>query len=451
MRSPLHALLALVAPTLIALTLIAASPAPAQDAAAEEGPPPLPEAVVDPATPVEDLVLRLTPLTRDELAAAAEAWLALVKEKTQEVVDAQIAAREAADAPGGDAEREKVVTLTEERRRLFASYSTVVDAWERKAGDADQIAAYRAYRTAIVVDETRSADYQTLLKQATAWALSEDGGVGLAIDLAVIAASLAGLIFVARMARRITRRGVARVPNLSKLLQAFFVVLVYWIVLAVGLMVVLSALGLDITPVFALIGGASFILAFALQSTLGNLAAGLMIMINRPFDEGDYVSVAGVAGTVKAVSIMSTTVTTPDNQVIVIPNASVWGDVITNVTTSPERRVDLVFGIGYGDDMGKAQEVLTRLVEAHPLVLDDPAPMIKVGALGASSVDFLVRPWVKGADYWTVYWDLTQQVKAAFDAEGISIPFPQQVEYSRPWSDVAPQKTIVPSDPDKKA
>ncbi|MEM1315009.1 MAG: mechanosensitive ion channel family protein, partial [Pseudomonadota bacterium] len=215
-------------------------------------------------------------------------------------------------------------------------------------------------------------------------------------------------------------------PNLSKLLQAFFVGVVYWLVLSIGLMVVLSALGIDVTPIFALVGGASFILAFALQSSLSNLAAGLMIMINRPFDEGDYVSVAGVAGTVKAVSVMSTTVTTPDNQVIVIPNASVWGDVITNVTTSSERRVDLVFGIGYADDMDRAAEVLREVVAAHPLVLKEPEPMIRVGALGASSVDFICRPWVKGADYWTVYWDLQQQVKAAFDAAGISIPFPQQ-------------------------
>jgi small conductance mechanosensitive channel len=372
--------------------------------------------VVDPATPPEELVLRLTPLTRDELARAAEAWLGLVKEKTEEVVDAQL----------GDADAARVDALTQERRDLFASYAEVVNAWERKAGDPDAIAAYRAYRTAIVVDETRTADAATLVRQAINWTLSEDGGIALAIDAAVIVVSLLALLIVARFVRRIARKGLDRVPTLSKLLRAFFVGVVYWIVLSIGLLVVLSALGVDVTPLFALIGGASFILAFALQSTLGNLAAGVMIMLNRPFDEGDYVSVAGVAGTVKSVTVMSTKVNTPDNQIIVIPNSSVWGDVITNVTASPERRVDLTFGIGYDDDVEKAQAILADLCAKHPLVLKDPETVIRVGGLGESSVDLLCRPWTRTADYWTVFWDLHQQVKAAFDANGISIPFPQR-------------------------
>ncbi|PKP64621.1 MAG: mechanosensitive ion channel family protein, partial [Alphaproteobacteria bacterium HGW-Alphaproteobacteria-8] len=208
----------------------------------------------------------------------------------------------------------------------------------------------------------------------------------------------------------------------------------YWVVLSMGLLVVLSGLGIDISPVFALIGGASFILAFALQDTLGNLAAGLMIMINRPFDEGDYVDVGGVAGTVKSVSIVSTTVATPDNQVIIIPNSKVWGNVITNVTTSQTRRVDLVFGIAYEDSIEQAQEVLEQVVTAHPLVLRDPAPVVRVNELADSSVNFVVRPWVKGGDYWTVYWDLTRQVKEAFDVAGISIPYPQQQVHFREGS-----------------
>jgi len=173
------------------------------------------------------------------------------------------------------------------------------------------------------------------------------------------------------------------------------------------------------------VGGASFIIAFALQETLGNLAAGLMIMINRPFDEGDYVQLAGLGGTVKHVSVVSTTVTTPDNQVIVIPNSKVWGDVITNVTASDTRRVDLVFGIGYGDSIEAAQKVLEEVVANHPLILDEPAPVIRVSELADSSVNFIVRPWTQTGDYWNVYWDLQRAVKEAFDANGISIPFPQ--------------------------
>ncbi len=190
-------------------------------------------------------------------------------------------------------------------------------------------------------------------------------------------------------------------------------------------MIVLSALGVDITPMFAIFGGGAFILAFAMQETLGNLAAGLMIMINRPFDEGDYVSIAGLGGTVKHVSIVSTEIITPDNQIIVIPNSKVWGDVITNVTASKTRRVDMIFGIGYNDPIEKAQSVLERAVAAHPLVLKDPAPVIRVHELADSAVNFIVRPWTKTSDYWAVYWDLHRTVKEAFDDAGISIPFPQ--------------------------
>jgi small conductance mechanosensitive channel len=190
-------------------------------------------------------------------------------------------------------------------------------------------------------------------------------------------------------------------------------------------MLVLALLGVNVTPLFALVGGASFIIAFALQDTLGNLASGLMIMVNRPFDEGDFVSVGGVAGTVKSVSIVSTKVVTPDNRVIVIPNSRVWGDVITNTSASDIRRVDLVFGISYGDSIEKAQQILERVVADHPAVLSDPAPVVRVNELSASSVDFICRPWVKTADYLSTQWDLTRSVKEAFDANGITIPFPQ--------------------------
>jgi small conductance mechanosensitive channel len=417
----------------------------AQEDAAEDGPS-VPEAVLAQDQAIDEMALRLTPLTVDELAAAAEAWRDIVKAKTEAVVEAQIAAKTSEDGDAAAAAREAATALADERKALFDLYSTVVDSWEKKGGDEAAISQYRAYRNSIIVEETRTADWQTLLARALDWLISADGGIKLAFDIGVVLAALFGLLFVARIVRRIARRHIVHVPNLSKLLQVFLVGLVYWIVLAFGLMVVLAGLGVDITPVFALVGGASFILAFAFQDTLGNLASGLMIMINRPFDEGDYVDVGGVAGTVKSVSIVATTVTTPDNQVIVIPNKNVWGNVITNVTTSDTRRVDLTFGIGYDDDIETAQRVLEELVAAHPLVLKEPAPTIRVGALGASSVDFIVRPWAKTVDYWSVYWDLTRQVKEAFDAAGVSIPFPQQDLHIR---DVAAIKTHSDTHPPK--
>jgi hypothetical protein len=208
----------------------------------------------------------------------------------------------------------------------------VLNSWETKGGDPDVIAGYRAYRAAILVDEARQADWRTLLAQASAWATNPEGGVALAINVGIIVAAFLGLLIVARIVRSFARRWIERIPNISRLLQAFLALVVYWLTIAFGLMIVLSALGVNITPLFALVGGASFIIAFAMQDTLSNLAAGLMIMINHPFDEGDSVDIGGVSGTVRSVSVVSTTVVTPENEVIVVPNSKVWGNVIRNAT-----------------------------------------------------------------------------------------------------------------------
>jgi small conductance mechanosensitive channel len=373
---------------------------------------------------LDDLQLRLLPLTVEELEALSGAWLGNARAATEAVVDKIIEIRTAGDA-APDALRDERAALGEERARVFEKFSSVVASFEAKGGNPDTVAAFRAYPASVAVEATARMTPMEVVENVLNWLVSPEGGIELATRIAIIVGALLGLLIVARIARGWARRIFGRVPTLSKLLQGFLAMVVYWLVIAFGLMVVLAALGVNITPLFALVGGASFIIAFAMQDTLGNLAAGLMIMINRPFDEGDYVTVAGVGGTVKNVSVVSTTVTTPDNQVIVIPNSKVWGDVITNVTASDTRRVDLTFGIGYDDSIEEAQHVLEEVVSNHPSVLADPAPVIRVNALNESSVDFVVRPWVKAADYWDVYWDLTRRVKEAFDARGISIPFPQ--------------------------
>lgn len=151
-----------------------------------------------------------------------------------------------------------------------------------------------------------------------------------------------------------------------------------------------------------------------------------MIMINQPFDEGDYIEVGGVGGTVRNVSMVGTTVATPDNRIIVVPNKNVWGNVIVNATASDTRRVDLVFGASYDDPIQEVLDLLKEQVGSHPKVLSDPPPDIRPNELGASAVNFVCRPWVKAEDYWDVKCDLTQSVKEAFDAKGLSMPFPQQ-------------------------
>jgi small conductance mechanosensitive channel len=402
---------------------------------------PFPESLDDPSIELADLQLRLVPLTADELSALAAAWQDHARSATQAVVDKTIEIR-SADAESAQQLRAERIALLDERELVFDKLAAVVESLEAKGGDPAEVASYRNYIAAVTVEEASRWTFQEFADSLIAWAFSRDGGGQLLFRIAIIVAAFFALLVVARVVRGWSSRALKRVPNLSKLLRGFVVMLAYWLTLAVGLMLVLAVLGVNVTPLFALVGGASFIIAFALQDTLGNLASGLMIMVNRPFDEGDFVSVGGVSGTVQSVSIVSTKVITPDNRVIVIPNSRVWGDVITNTSASDIRRIDLVFGISYDDSIEKAQEVMEQVVADHPAVLDDPAPVIRVNQLSASSVDFICRPWVKTADYLSTQWDLTRQVKEAFDANGITIPFPQTEMHVR----IAESETASPED-----
>jgi small conductance mechanosensitive channel len=361
------------------------------------------------------------------LSALAQRWQQIVRAQTEAVVETTIAVQ--AGAAGATDEQLEQARAT--RAQGFQRYSAVVTNLEKKGGDEAEVASYRAYRSAILIEEQQRSDWRTLATQTFKWLISPEGGLEFLINVGIVIGAFFGILIVARTVRAYVRRIFARVPNLSKLLQSFLVLVVYWVTIAVGLMIVLSGLGLDITPVFALVGGASFILAFAMQDTLSNLAAGLMIMVNQPFDEGDYVVAGGTAGTVKSVSIVSTTVTTPDNQIIVVPNSKVWGDVITNATASDRRRVDLEFGIDYGDDADKAMAVILEVANADPRVLRDPEPWVRVTNLGESSVDLTTRLWCNAADYWELKFALMKEVKTAFDRNGISIPYPHSVEIQK--------------------
>ncbi|MBA5762431.1 mechanosensitive ion channel [Vibrio sp. 404] len=237
----------------------------------------------------------------------------------------------------------------------------------------------------------------------------------------LIAKGLAGL------ARKIVTKTVSsKNLKMSQLMQDFFVSMSGKAVWVVGIMVGLSQIGLNLAPILTGFGIAGVIIGFALQDTLSNFAAGMMLLIYRPFDVGDFVYAGGVDGKVSHMSLVNTTIRTFDNQIIIVPNSKIWGDVIKNVTHERIRRVDMVFGIGYSDDLLLAESVLLDIVTSHPAVLRAPEPMIKVHTLNTSSIDFIVRPWVKTDDYWDVYWDVTKEVKLRFDREGISIPFPQQ-------------------------
>ena len=194
---------------------------------------------------------------------------------------------------------------------------------------------------------------------------------------------------------------------------------------AVLIVVVLGRLGVDVTPIIAGLGVTGFILGFAFQESLGNLASGLMIAINQPFTIGDYVIVAGNEGTVLKVDMMATELATADNKKIVIPNKSAWGGPITNFSALGRRRVDIKIGIDYASDVGKAIEIALAALKAVPGVLQDPAPAVSVASLDDSQVTLNVRPWAEGGEYWAVYNATCQAVKAAFEKNGVSIPFPQ--------------------------
>ncbi|ARN73555.1 hypothetical protein BST96_05135 [Oceanicoccus sagamiensis] len=239
------------------------------------------------------------------------------------------------------------------------------------------------------------------------------------------------VIFIFKMLANIVGKLVERSVStsslqLSNLLQDMIISSASRIVLITGVLIALSQVGFSLGPLLAGLGVAGFIVGFALQDTLGNFASGMMILIYRPFDNGDLIETGGVLGTVASMNLVSTTLLTIDNQTMIIPNNKIWGDVIKNITNQRHRRVDMVFGIGYGDDIEKTEKVLHDIVTSHDKVLPLPETTIRLHKLNDSSVDFIVRPWVNTADYWDVYWDITREVKMRFDREGISIPFPQR-------------------------
>ena len=199
------------------------------------------------------------------------------------------------------------------------------------------------------------------------------------------------------------------------------------LLLIVVIIIAVGSLGIDVGAGLVSISVVfGFVIGFAFQDMLGNLAAGFMIAMTKPFRVGDYVSAAGHDGTVKHVGVSNTTILSVDNKKIIIPNAMVWGDAITNYTAMNTRMIDLSIGIGYGDDINKAMRITMEVINNHENILKDPMPLVATDELGDSSVNLVVRPWVKTSDYWSVRRGLIQQIKQAFDKQGISIPFPQR-------------------------
>ncbi len=263
------------------------------------------------------------------------------------------------------------------------------------------------------------------MENVKTWAM--DNGPRMVFKFLLFLLILVVFKVLARFTGKVVRMSMASSKlQFSQLLQNMFVSVASNLVFILGLLVALSQLGFEIAPLLAGLGVAGFIVGFALQDTLSNFASGMMILIYRPYDVGDLIEAAGAFGKVSDMSLVCTTILTIDNQTLVVPNSKIWGDVIKNVTAQKVRRVDMVFGISYSDDIPQAETVLMSILEEHEKVLKDPEPVVKLHTLGESSVDFIVRPWVKTDDYWDTYWDVTREVKMRFDREGIAIPFPQR-------------------------
>ncbi len=257
------------------------------------------------------------------------------------------------------------------------------------------------------------------------WAV--ENAPSIIVKLIIFAVILWITNFLSRLAKSAIKRSVSHSKmKFSKLMQEFFVSMGSKFVMMIGILIALSQIGINLGPLLTGFGVAGVVIGFALKDTLSNFASGMMILIYRPFDVGDLVDIGGIVGKVNRMNLVSTTIKTVDNQNLIFPNNKIWGDVIKNVTIETERRVDMVFGIGYQDDIEKAKAIFTDILESHPAVLKTPEPMVKLHTLNESSVDFIVRPWVKTDDYWDVYWEVTETVKKRLDAEGVSIPFPQR-------------------------
>lgn len=234
--------------------------------------------------------------------------------------------------------------------------------------------------------------------------------------------------FVGRWVANILLKVAKKLLTKSKMdviLINFVTSILHALLLLFIIIAAMDQLGVDTTSLIALLGAAGLAIGLAMQNSLQNFAAGVMLIIFRPFKTGDFVEAGGTAGVVETISIFSTIMRTGDNREVIVPNGAIYNGTITNFSARETRRIDMVFGIGYEDDIRKAKQLLNDILSADERVLKEPEPLVAVGELASSSVNFNVRPWVRSSDYWSVKFDLTEQIKLAFDDNGISIPYPQ--------------------------
>jgi len=253
--------------------------------------------------------------------------------------------------------------------------------------------------------------------------------------------------FIAKKAVQLSQK-MMRKSKVDETLVSFGGNILYALALVFVVIAALSQLGINTTSLAAIVAAAGLAIGLALQGSLSNLAAGVMLILFRPFRLGDYIEAGGTNGTVEEINIFTTKLKSPDNKEITVPNGEIISNVITNYSAKPTRRIDLVYGVGYDDDIKKVKDILTKIVNEDERILKEPAPNVAVHELADSSVNFICRPWVASVDYWAVFWDLQEKVKIEFDKAGISIPYPQRDMHI--VSDVNLEKGANSNTPEKK-
>ncbi len=259
--------------------------------------------------------------------------------------------------------------------------------------------------------------------------LLQERGVDIGIAFGINIATALAIFLLGKLLIRLVVKGLRkfmRTQEVDPTLETFICNLVRMVLMVVVVIAAIGAIGIETTSFIAIFGAAGLAVGLALQGSLSNFASGVLIVLFRPYRVGDYVEAAGIAGKVEAVQIMTTILKTGDNKQIIVPNSQIMNSIITNYSAKDTRRVDMLIGVSYSDDLDKVKNTLKDLLAADDRVLSEPAALIAVSELAQSSVNLVVRPWVNSADYWGVRFDMTEAIKKRFDKEGLSFPFPQQ-------------------------
>ncbi len=399
------------------VALAAARPAFAQAPAGEA--PPMTAAPWQ--VPLEELRAEIRPLRVAELEDRLSFWMDAYQES---VAEAAQLGREGAAGAGALSE------ATGRKAAIAERLGVVLASYEAKGGDGTE---YRKFMAATSQIDVNLFDPQAVGAFLRTWIVAPEGGIKVGLNILWFVVIIVATWFISVLVAGAVRTSVRRLPKASSLLQDFLVGGAKRIVLLIGIVIAVSYLGVNVTPLVAAIGAAGLVIGLALQGTLSNFASGILILVYRPYDVGDVIEGGGTSGKVEAMNLVSTRIATFDNQVMYVPNNQIWNGVIKNITARDTRRVDLTVGVAYGSDLAKVEAIIRDILSKHEKVLPEPAPNVKVGSLADNSINMLVRPWSKTADYWDVYWDVTRALKERFEAEGIGIPFPQRdLTFSNP-------------------